>query len=312
MPGKRENKPNLAKRLPLPVGIALVIAFALSCGWLSIVIMSNFPILAQATPQESVFSSSIFPQRNTEENNAETLRQAPSHIYRNMMDDESQETYDAIEKGMREHSDKIALPHGSEGAWQIAEAVLLDNPDIFWAGSGGYVTSSSSSSNLVLNCTFTEDEAQQALPRYRECARHIAESPGDDLSKMMRILDTCSAASHASMSYEEDTQNIPGVLDKKASYCMGYAKAACFMARECGIPCVVVQGSACQFGLPSGNHAWVAAYIDGKLRYFDPYWYDSDIPGAMGWRWANVESDDAAFLESHVDSSSVALPERIS
>ena len=72
----------------------------------------------------------------------------------------------------------------------------------------------------------------------------------------------------------DDDQYIDSVFVNHQSVCAGYAKAVQYLALRHGIPCVYITGEAEDFLGTGGRHAWLAAYVDGEVRFYDPTWYD--------------------------------------
>ena len=132
------------KNAPIPLAVAVIALFALSCGAVAVAIAGFIPppALDSTAVEASVFSQYVERDSDLDSKSLSDLENSSS-LYKNMLDEKSKEIYDTIESGMRNGSDKIKIANGADSSQvvAIAEAVLLDNPDIFWLEDSGIVTS---------------------------------------------------------------------------------------------------------------------------------------------------------------------------
>lgn len=301
------------KTAPLPLAVGLIAAFALTCGAIAVEIAAAIPPPAvdASKVRQSVFEEYV--REDLGEYAPLSSLAASCDAYRNALDASSQEVYDSVEEGLRNHETKIKMPEGTttEQAVAVAEAVLLDNPDICWTeGSGLVMSSTSDGVSLLIQYSMDKEEADGILSLCDRCSEDIMSSrrlslSSADAAAMESIMSSIAfRCSHAGMDGTAECQHISSVFRSGKSVCAGYAKAACYCARKAGIPCVVVQGTGSSFLGANENHAWVAANIDGKVRLYDPYWFDTDVPLLNAWRWSGCSVGDAAFARTHVDSTS--------
>ena len=302
------------KTVPIPLAIVIIIVFAFLCGGVGVAIFGLVPPppLDIALAQESVFSQYVDESKPFEFPRGTNTS---SHMYRDMLNGDSQIIYDELEQGMREGKEKISIAGNPDTGKVVAigEAVLLDNPDIFWVSNSGFVTSGSSD-GVALHPTYSVniEDRERLSAEYDAVAESVVNyAKGknvntfkNDETTMYRIVSyVANNCSHGDASNADDLQNISSVFTSRESVCAGYAKSVCYIARKAGIPCVVIQGIGSGFFGANGQHAWVAAYVDGQIKLYDPYWFDMDVPVIDGWRWCGCSIDDAAFTSTHINST---------
>lgn len=88
-----------------------------------------------------------------------------------------------------------------------------------------------------------------------------------------------------------DNQNICSVFLDKKSVCNGYAKAAQYLLNYCGIPCIIVNGTASQ-----GAHAWNIVEINGEYYHMDATWGDPSYYSADSEEKTGAPDIDYSYL----------------
>lgn len=88
-----------------------------------------------------------------------------------------------------------------------------------------------------------------------------------------------------------DNQNICSVFLDKKSVCNGYAKAAQYLLNSCGIPCIIVNGTAA--GSP---HAWNIVEMYGEYYHMDVTWGDPSYYAGGGDEKGDVPDIDYSYL----------------
>lgn len=201
--------------------------------------------------------------------------------YRSALSGHAASVYDDVLEGLQGQEEEIALPlftspEELEAVWQF---VLYDHPEIFYLPNDARVTYWEWAGNVVRiqpSYKYAADEAQRLAAEYEELALELP-----------LLADTQAATMENICAYVADTtdyvssgndQYIDSVFSYHESVCAGYAKAVQYLALRHGIPCVYLTGTAQDVLNTGGSHAWLAALVDGKVRYYDPTWYDQ-----LGW-----------------------------
>ena len=203
------------------------------------------------------------------------------HYYRNTLDEHAQSVYDALEAGILAQESSISLPYGTseeelQTCWQF---VIYDHPGIFnlpddahvaywsWAGTITY---------LQPDYKYDAQTVESLSAKFEQTALDLPLLADTQAQTMENI---CAwVADNTDYVNSDDDQYIDSVFERGESVCAGYAKAVQYLAQRHGIPCIYIAGTAEDFLGSGGNHAWLAAYIDGEIQYFDPTWYDQ-----RGW-----------------------------
>ena len=213
-----------------------------------------------------------------EEPRTELLSVADSlHYYRETLDDHAKSVYDALEEGILAQDESIYLPMGTtqgelQTCWQF---VLYDHPGVFnlpddahvsywsWGGSVSY---------LEPDYKFDAETTQKLSDEYEQLAMDLPLLADTQAATMENI---CAwVADNTEYVNTDNDQYIDSVFTNRQSVCAGYAKAVQYLALRHGIPCVYITGTAEDFLGTGGSHAWLAAYVDGEVRYYDPTWFD--------------------------------------
>ena len=299
------------KEAPIPL-LALIIAFvSLLVGEAALWGLSLTTPAAVDANSVQVSPLATYAQNWQSASESLATTEGSSQLYKNMLDEDSQAIYERIEGGLRSAAERIdiGMPADASRVAAVAEAVVLDNPDIFWA-NGSWTVISDKTGNAVLLPQYSEAVKgyETKMSEYDGIAENMLESPiarllSDGRYKMLWVIWSISeSTSHGDETDAGRYQNIDSVFSTRESVCMGYAKGTCYIARKAGIPCAVVQGTAMNSQGQPESHAWVVAYIDGQVMFYDPYWFDLDFPLAHAWRWTSCRGDDDAFLSTHVCS----------
>lgn len=207
--------------------------------------------------------------------------EAARHYYRSALDEHAQSVYDALEAGLINEDDRIAMPAGTteselQTCWQF---VLYDHPEVFNLPDDAHVTYWSwgnEISHLAPDYKYDQGTADAMEREYEDLAWTLP-LLGETQEQTMENICAYVADSADYVNTDND-QYIDSVFTIHESVCAGYAKAVQFLALRHGIPCIYLTGSAEDFLGTGGSHAWIAAFVDGEVRYYDPTWFDQ-----RGW-----------------------------
>lgn len=200
-----------------------------------------------------------------------------TEYYRGALDEHAQTVYDALEEGILAHEDRISLPFGTtedelQTCWQF---VLYDHPEVFYLPDDAHVTYwqvGGQVDYLEPQYKYDADTASQMSAQYEQLAADLPLLADTQAQTMRNICDY--VADSTDYVDSDNDQSIDSVFTNGQSVCAGYAKAVQYLALRHGIPCVYITGTAADFLGTGGRHAWLAASIDGEVRYYDPTWYD--------------------------------------
>lgn len=157
---------------------------------------------------------------------------------------------------------------------KIYQAVINDHPEFFYLT--GYTYTRFMRQEAVQYITFSgrylydaaEVARRQALIDASVDERVSGYIGGDDYETVKAVYEDLILSTDYSMD-SADNQNICSVFLDGRSVCNGYAKAAQYLLNYCGIPCIIVNGSAA-----GGAHAWNIVEIDGAYYHMDATWGD--------------------------------------
>ena len=203
---------------------------------------------------------------------------------------------------------------------RIRDCVLADHPELFYVSGVQMTTLTNQASNLVTDVTVDGQysyTAEEATVLQREIDAATAEClaglppDADDYAKAKYLYEYIAENTeydHASLyggagdDQASDSQTIAGVLVNKRAVCAGYARTLQYFLQKLDIPCVYVTGST-----SDGDHAWVAAQLDGEWYFIDPTWGDPQFLdegglaaefGRVDYSYLCVTTDDIAATHS--------------
>ena len=157
---------------------------------------------------------------------------------------------------------------------RIYQAVINDHPEFFYLT--GYTYTRFMRQDAVQYITFSGRylyDASEVARRQSMIDAAVDMKAGEligsnDYETVKAVYEDLILSTDYSMD-SPDNQNICSVFLDKKSVCNGYAKAAQYLLNYCGIPCIIVNGSA-----SGGAHAWNIVEIDGAYYHMDVTWGD--------------------------------------
>ena len=191
--------------------------------------------------------------------------------YRNhALSPSEQRNYDVISRGLHEMRSPIRLVFCPPADLQrVYEALLLDQPDLFYLASGGMQYAPSK--YFKASYLYSPAEAKSRKARIEQIAAGVqARLHGkSDLEKELYIHDYLVRT----VRYDHQNTQLPqrhtieGALLDGQAVCSGYAKAFLYLAQQAGLDCMVARGSL----ITEGNqpHAWNIVCLDGNACHVD-------------------------------------------
>ena len=222
------------------------------------------------------------------------------HYYRELLDNHAQTVYDALEAGILAQDPRISLPMGTtedelQTCWQF---VLYDHPGVFNLPDDAHVSYYSWAGSITFlepDYKYDADTTAELSEQFEQLALELPLLADSQAQTMQNICDY--VADSTDYVNTDDDQYIDSVFVKHESVCAGYAKAVQYLALRHGIPCVYITGTADDFLGTGGSHAWLAAYVDGEVRYYDPTWYDQrgfHATQFLGMNLVEISADHSA------------------
>lgn len=228
---------------------------------------------------------------------------------------ELQEIYDKLLSGIKNFENKISINTNLETyidakagsdetaagnfikkiANSVTQAILSDNPDLFWFGTYdskyyhaykkeiSYIYSSSTGSIKITNITFwpnynTDKENAPEMQAKMEAAaqKFIAQAnitaDMSDYNKALALHDVvCANLVYDQTQSQEWIHTAYGAFVKKLAVCDGYSKAYQYLLDKVGIKAHMAVGNSRGEG-----HAWNLVSLDKNWYYTDVTWDDSE------------------------------------
>lgn len=191
-------------------------------------------------------------------------------------------------------------------------AVLLDNPDIFYLditkmylltksttyaffGTTYEVSIGPVDDESYLSNGFSASSVDKAVSNLENIKGGIIRNAtGDTVNKIKKVHDYLVDNLEYDSTFENDNiYNMYGALVNNLTVCEGYAKAFKSIMDDLEIPCVVVCGYAQNSKGETENHAWNYVMIDNEWYAIDTTW---DDPIIIGGGVASKESKYKYFL----------------
>lgn len=234
-----------------------------------------------------------------------------STFYYDQLPGESQDDYEILRQGLMECNDSIRL-EGCEGKSlaEVWEAVLMDNPGIFWANTYRYSEQrgESVSCEVMPSYCYTKAEIEERQTKIEEYTDKFVSGISRDASDYDKILYTYETI----IEYTEynleavNNQHIDSVILGKSSVCAGYAKTTKYLLNRLGVECIYVTGSAYN-GEDEEAHAWTIVKCEDDYYFVDTTWGDpvyQQKTGGADDRQKNISYDylccnEAQLFKTH-------------
>jgi hypothetical protein len=225
-------------------------------------------------------------------------------FYRNTLSERERMIYDRIYANLAAGKTSTDMPAAitAEQLGKIIEAVIYDNPDIFWV-STSYVYSYFE--NTVLSVTIQSDmldNLEASKESFFKCANSVLERAmklETDIDKVKFIHDLLvNITTYKSNQFD---QTAYGPIVTGESVCSGYSRAFLFYMQRLGIPCAVLIGTA------GGGHAWNLLKLDGDYYAMDVTWDDpiGASPGEYYYEYFNIPDEQFGGERLRNDISTV-------
>lgn len=213
-------------------------------------------------------------------------------VHYNRLNEDEKAVYDQIYQAVlsyAEHTGPLVREVTKERCFDIMNAVIYDNAEIFWcANSMGSVSYNSAgiAVDVFFKYIMTPSEAKSRKKRIEKeikpFLKGIKQSMSDYEAALHTYENIVSIIDYDSIGLKEqemdpnsdnkpdNLRSIYGVFVEKKAVCAGYAKAFQYITNRLGIECSYVRGPC-----HSGEwHAWNIIKLEGEYYYVDSTWDD--------------------------------------
>ena len=193
---------------------------------------------------------------------------------------------------------KIEVPTlESEGLSAVFEAILLDNPDMFFLSKKGETSQKLGRLFFYPQYNITKEEYAQMKSEVDEKCREILLAinlNGTAYSIEKGIHDYI--VTHCEYTYTEGdyiSSSVYGCLINGLASCEGYSKAMSYLLEKVNIENTMVNGFAKNNQGYEAAHMWNIVKTDGTYKYIDVTWDDpvSNTSGRIYYDYFNVGKD---------------------
>lgn len=202
---------------------------------------------------------------------------SPYKYYFGRLGNKEKQAYNSILEKIETMPPNIEIPSLSQVELnQVFEALLYDNPYLFFLGRSCSVTTKGLKSYFNAEYVMSADEYNLKKQTLANKADEILgkNSATDQFNTELfihdYIIDNCSY----SYSGAENESNAYGALIDNAAACEGYSKATKLLLDLAGIESCLLSGMARNYQGGSESHMWNIVNINGDYYHLDVTWDD--------------------------------------
>lgn len=202
---------------------------------------------------------------------------------------------------------------GAEANMKVLSAFMDDNPGFFWVESklrySLFVDEDGNVRNSIhLYYTHQEDlsfDVERFVDLVSKFHQYIKDDENDWI-KLYHIYDYLAKSIKYDNNYMD--QSMWSVFFEGIGVCAGFARSFQYLARQEGIPCLMVHGyERDSFGnIGTVGHVWVMAKINDTWYQFDPTWGLADANGNVDFSF--FCRSDARMGMTHIIRNNYPLP----
>ncbi len=186
------------------------------------------------------------------------------NYYVTLLDEVERKLYYEIRKGLFERVDYLTLNADTTSVHKAINAIMLDNPDIFWFQ--GKWKAKQKDDMLMVAPIYTFDHRQVDLLTRQisdELDKIVFNLPKDPISTIRKVYDWLLC--NVSYGTSDNDQSVKGALIDRRAVCKGIARAFQLCMNRVGIPSLLVEGTLDG----ESRHAWNIVIADGKPYHVD-------------------------------------------
>lgn len=196
--------------------------------------------------------------------------------------------------------ERITVRSGSLTDGQVVQALtafLHDHPEVFWISNRYGYSTGENRTVVQLYAVVSPSECETLSQRVtKEAAQILQKLPAgaDALEKEIylyeQIIQSCQYDEEGAADDQDwRAHSIVGIFLDGEAVCEGYSRALQLLLNQCGVPSMVVTGTA------GGSHMWNLVRIDGQWYHADATWDDHGEEPL--YRYLNLT--DAMIAEDH-------------
>ncbi len=251
---------------------------------LVVVIVFSFLLISSKFDNLNSALGSIFTgvSEKIENRNVEILGQnfnGRYNYYYNSLDDDQKYVYSIIYDSYNSFAEDFTVNVDAEIFNTINNAVLYDNPDIFWVEPiysykdfNGYIIVTPTYRNSPESIEKIKNDLDNKVNEIYEMAQKLQ----TDYQKELFIHDyICSVAEYDQSTYDTIGDTAYSALINGKTICEGYCRAFKLVLDKCGIKNYMVVGIGETMDGTEG-HMWSVVNIDSENYYVDITWDDGD------------------------------------
>lgn len=209
------------------------------------------------------------------------------YFYYARLNDRLKAAYDVLLSAICEHTEMVTIDgYTFDQLCTVSRSISFDRPELFW-----YNRLSVCGNEVMLHYGATKEDAEAIARRIDEAVPKFLEGIEDSMSaydaalrvhnNLMQFVDYDTVA----LNEENKEDNFDGKIDylrticgvflNGRAVCAGYAHAATYLLRKCGIESACAVGHIRKdSGKTDDMHAWNILKIDGEYYYMDATWDD--------------------------------------
>jgi len=209
---------------------------------------------------------------------AESKAGSPFKYYFSHLDNKGKQAYNNILENAEAMTESIEVPYLSQNELNtVFEAVLYDNPQLFFLGRSCSITVKGLKSYFVPEFLLDPGQYAKMNTEVEAQAKKIMRAVGkgaDDYTAELAINDAVVEKCSYNSSGDELENTVYGSLVMGKATCEGYAKAVKLLADKAGIDCYVIAGMSKSNSATYQSHMWNVIRVDGSWYNLDATWND--------------------------------------
>lgn len=290
------------KRIIAILAIILIAVVFKFLGSTDVVTVEN-DITRATLASQSALSEKTDSEKETHSSVSQPENGSPFKYYYARLNENEQKAYSNVLEKIYDMPDRIRVPSLDQGELNhIFEALLYDNPDLFFVGSKVKASSVGSLAYCTFNYRMSKDEYKKALTQIEEERKKILSSltnPDDEWQSELEIHDALVGKLEYQFSESENVYStIYGALVKGTASCEGYSKAMKYVLDGAGIESCVLSGDGTDSSGNTEAHMWNVVRVNGYYCHLDLTWDDPVNGSFLTHSYFNL-SDDEINIDHH-------------
>ena len=232
------------------------------------------------------------------------------YYYRNTLSSAEKTLYDQIYANCVENDPVFNIQSRVNHARApiILQAVLFDNPDLFWVDPS--ISYSYGNDGFIASVTLKFNECARDLDAFKKVFYDCADSALEQAMKLENDVLKVKYI-HDLLTYINDydlraplNQSAYSAIVNRRTVCAGYAAAFTYYMQRLGIPSLIVEGYAGE------NHAWNMVKLYGEYYEMDVTWNDpvGNPPNKFYYNYFNITTNEMHRSRNRDRASASNIP----